>query len=394
MAETVAKRIRLSVVDFSTNEGLADRLLDWVVDRYDVRFVDRDAEYVLHSCYGYDVLKHPGVRIFLTGENVRPDFNLCDYAFGFDRLEFGDRYCRLPLYRLYRPVYERICRPRPPAGEALAAKSGFCAFVASNVEGDPARRRIVELLNAYRRVDMGGRWRNNVGGPVGNKYAFQSRYKFAIAFENTSTPGYTTEKIADAMASNAIPIYWGDPEAMRDFNPGAFVDCMALGSLDAAVERVRQIDRDDELCRKMLSEPWSATAASRSLFARNGTGRSWGIFSTPHGSRRTAGTVDAGAASTSGGWKRRSTDRTCRPCGISTGRSATCVTPGGSMRGVPLRWALRRTRSATTCRYPRRAVSPGLARTAESARDRPYPFSFGKASFPPSSLPRIFPPLH
>lgn len=255
-AEEVAKRIRLSVVDFSTNEGLADRLLDWVVDRYDVQFVSRDAEYVLHSCYGYDVLKHPGVRIFVTGENVRPDFNLSDYAFGFDRLDFGDRYCRLPLYRLYRPVYERLCRPRPPADDVLAAKTGFCAFVASNVEGDPARRRIVELLNAYRRVDMGGRWMNNVGGPVSNKYAFQSRYKFAIAFEHTSTPGYTTEKIADAMASDAIPIYWGDPEIARDFNPGAFVNCMAYDSLEAAVERVRRIDRDDDLCRRMLSEPW------------------------------------------------------------------------------------------------------------------------------------------
>jgi hypothetical protein len=256
VAEKVTKRIRVSVVDFSTNEGLADRLLDWVVDRYNVQFVDRNAEYVLHSCYGYDVLQHTGVRIFLTGENLRPDFNLSDYAFGFDWLDFGDRYCRLPLYRLYRPVYERICRPRPPAGDVLAAKSGFCAFVATNIDGDPARRRIVELLSAYRRVDMGGLWMNNVGGPVGNKYAFQSRYKFAIAFENTSTPGYTTEKIADAMASNAIPIYWGDPEVVRDFNPGAFVDCTAIGSFEAAVERVRQIDQDDELCRKMLSEPW------------------------------------------------------------------------------------------------------------------------------------------
>ena len=52
-----------------------------------------------------------------------------------------------------------------------------------------ARRRIVELLQAYKRVDLGGRWMNNVGGPVADKAAFQSRCKFAIAFENASSPG-------------------------------------------------------------------------------------------------------------------------------------------------------------------------------------------------------------
>jgi hypothetical protein len=124
------------------------------------------------------------------------------------------------------------------------------------MDGDPARRRIVELLEAYKRVDLGGRWRNNVGGPVPNKYAFQARYKFVIAFENASTPGYATEKIADAMASNAIPIYWGDPEIARDFNPAAFVNCLAYDSLEAAVARVRQIDGDDGLYRRMLGEPW------------------------------------------------------------------------------------------------------------------------------------------
>jgi hypothetical protein len=202
------------------------------------------------------VLKHTGVRLFVTGENVRPDFNLSDYAFGFDRLAFGDRYCRLPLYRLYAPVYARVCQPRQPAASVAAAKTGFCAFVASNMDGDPARRRIVELLDAYKRVDLGGHWRNNVGGPVRNKYAFQARYKFALAFENASTPGYATEKIADAMASDAIPIYWGDPEIASDFNPAAFVNCMAFDSLEAAVARVRQIDGDDNLYQQMLAEPW------------------------------------------------------------------------------------------------------------------------------------------
>jgi len=246
------KQLRISVVDFGLGYGLADRVLDWVVDQYDVAFVTRDADYILHSCHGYDVLQHPGVRIFVPGENVLTDFNLSDYALGFERLSFGDRYRRLPLYRLYKPAYERLLRAPPPV---VRAKTGFCAFVASSSAGDIARERIVALLDTHKRVAMGGGWLNNVGGPVSNKYAFQSRYKFAIAFENASTPGYTTEKITDAFASGAVPIYWGDPKVAQDFNPEAFVNCHDFPSLEAAAACVREIDHDDNRYRRMLAAP-------------------------------------------------------------------------------------------------------------------------------------------
>ncbi|MFR8313282.1 MAG: hypothetical protein ACLVBP_13570 [Ruminococcus sp.] len=38
------------------------------------------------------------VRVFFTGENIAPDFQMCDYAIGFERLLFGDRYIRFPFY--------------------------------------------------------------------------------------------------------------------------------------------------------------------------------------------------------------------------------------------------------------------------------------------------------
>ncbi|MGN8436292.1 glycosyltransferase family 10 domain-containing protein, partial [Helicobacter pylori] len=37
-------------------------------------------------------------RVFYTGENEVPNFNLFDYAIGFDELDFRDRYLRMPLY--------------------------------------------------------------------------------------------------------------------------------------------------------------------------------------------------------------------------------------------------------------------------------------------------------
>jgi hypothetical protein len=118
------------------------------------------------------------------------------------------------------------------------------------------RSQIFELLSKYKTVNSGGRWRNNVGGSIPDKIAFQSKHKFVIAFENCSHPGYLTEKFADAAASNAIPIYWGDPDITSTFNSKSFINCHDFQTFEDVVDRVREIDTDDKLYHEILSEPW------------------------------------------------------------------------------------------------------------------------------------------
>ena len=52
----------------------------------------------------------------------------------------------------------------------------------------PERESIYHAISEYKMVSSGGRWRNNVGGPVDDKIAFQSSCKFALAIENSSSP--------------------------------------------------------------------------------------------------------------------------------------------------------------------------------------------------------------
>jgi len=118
------------------------------------------------------------------------------------------------------------------------------------------RSQIFDLLSEYKKVNSGGRWRNNVGGRVPDKKAFQSKHKFVIAFENCTHCGYLTEKFADAAASNAIPIYWGDPDIATLFNPKAFINCHDFDSFDAVVSKVKEVDTNKALYHQMLAEPW------------------------------------------------------------------------------------------------------------------------------------------
>lgn len=246
----------IAIVDSS--KEIVESILQFALDKYNFNLVqDTSADYVFHSVGGYDVLNYPGVRIFVSGENVSPNFTISDYAMTFEKLQFSDRYIWLPLLKLYRESYAALCRPRSEAKEVSSEKTGFCSYVMSNTKNSADERsQIFNLLSKYKEVSSGGRWRNNVGGPVPDKNAFQSKYKFAIAFENYSHSGYLTEKFADAAASNTIPIYWGDPDIASIFNTKAFINCHDFPNFEEVVKRVQEIDSDDMLYQKMLSEPW------------------------------------------------------------------------------------------------------------------------------------------
>ena len=237
----------------------SDYLIKQILDRhFDVEVCD-DADYVFFSANGESHWSVPdrAVKIFHTGENMTPDFNACDYAIGFDWMDFGDRYIRFPLYLFYdRALLDRMLAKHelPPDWDLAAEKPDFCSFVVSNPL-NPYRNEAFRKLNGYRKVDSGGRYLNNTGGPVADKFVFESRHKFSLCFENGSHPGYTTEKLVEALAARTVPIYWGDPEVGKVFNTKAFIQVSDYASLDDALMWVREVDADDALYMSMLREP-------------------------------------------------------------------------------------------------------------------------------------------
>ena len=224
---------------------------------YDLTITDQDPEYLIYSVFGTDHLTYDCVRIFYTGECLTPNFNECDYAAGFDRIDFGDRYIRFPyyLYHGYEKEYLALKERPLMTKEELADKEGFCSFVVSNCFAQDKRAELFHTLSTYKQVASGGRYLNNIGGAVQDKIAFSSRYKFAIACENACYAGYTTEKIVDAFAAGAIPIYYGDPDAVKDFNPKAFIHCQDYESFEAVKERVKEIDQNDDLYLSIRNQP-------------------------------------------------------------------------------------------------------------------------------------------
>lgn len=247
-------RIKVNFVDFwprfVAEEWYFYRLLS---ERYEVE-ISSKPDFLFYSVFGTEFRKYDCVRIFYTGENVHPNFAQCDWAFSFDHLPENPRHYRLPVYAWYLSNSPRLTEPKDPA-KILAEKDRFCNFVYSN-ERAQVRQEFFHKLSKYKRVDSAGKVLNNLGYPVDDKTEFLSHYKFTIAFENESAPGYTTEKLVDPMHVHSLPIYWGNPLVDRDFNTKSFINCHDYPDFDAVIERIIEADRDDAVYAEYLAEPY------------------------------------------------------------------------------------------------------------------------------------------
>ncbi|MDR1632107.1 MAG: glycosyltransferase [Dysgonamonadaceae bacterium] len=248
------KQIKIFFEDFGNSLDPNDNFITNILrEQYEV-IIDKKPDYLFFSDFGYNHLKYQDcIKIFYSGENTVPDFNLCDYAIATHHLSFDDRYLHYPQYLVYNDglEYEKIGSEIFDREQVLNRK--FCNFVYSNGKGaDPIREQFFKKLSQYKKVDSGGRYLNNIGGPVLDKMAFIRNYKFTIAFENSSVSGYTTEKLVQPMAINSVPIYWGNPDVHLDFNKNSFVFVNNFDTLDAAVEEIIRLDNDDESYIKII----------------------------------------------------------------------------------------------------------------------------------------------
>ena len=269
------KAIRIAFADYKRPFVPDDNfVLDVLRRRYEVEICD-NPDFVIDMGLGHQYVYGDAVKILICGENSHPDFNFFDYAMGSDDMTFGDRYFRLPHFATY-PEFHSMKEVNGMSDVELLDR-GFCSFVVSRGtghHGDPMRELFFNELSKYKKVASGGKFMNNVGGPVHDKLAFCRRYKFHIAFENSSSPGYTTEKLMQAFAADTVPIYYGNPAVGDDFRLEGLVLVRDKADVKRAVEEVVFLDGNDkaylEKCRApRLVHPasWYYEGFERFLFS-------------------------------------------------------------------------------------------------------------------------------
>lgn len=206
--------------------------------------------------------KWPGVKtLFFTGENVAPA-SWSDFNIGFHRDIEDESYLRWPLFLFY--FYWKF----DGAGTLLKKdmkgwqeRPGFMSFVARNSSCE-TRNDFARLLMEEHKVDCPGETLNNMPpiGPDGiDKQRFLSKYRYNLCFENNGTSGsegYVTEKIAEAMRANCVPVYWGDHRVGEDFNEASFINLTGCEGPGEMREVFLGKATDVKEMSRIIKEPW------------------------------------------------------------------------------------------------------------------------------------------
>jgi len=261
--------LRLGFTDtFNTLDSFFTDTLSKV---FDVQRDDNDPQFLIFcdENFGQNNLSFNDknvVKIFFTGENRRAYNYHCHFAITFDH-DSNPRHYRLPLYVLDNIVNTKILGLPDihdvSRTETAKDKKGFCSFVVKN-GGCAERNNMFNMLSQYKKVDSGGPLFNNIGQILSReglngfhmaKYDFLKERKFNLCYENSSHPGYVTEKLFHALTYNTIPIYWGSPTVEMDFNTKAFISRHDFDSDEDMIRKIIELDQDDDKYNEMLSQP-------------------------------------------------------------------------------------------------------------------------------------------
>jgi hypothetical protein len=205
------------------------------------------------------------VKIFFTGENERPPEGRWDAYLTFDQHSYGGRNAYLPLWwitssdllvptispYLGKPItLDEMLSPRVPS---IKQRKKFCvAFIG---KAYPFRMHALTALSQIGKIDVfGGIARNTIMTKADSKFELSQKYKFVFCFENDLFPGYVTEKVPEAWATGAVPLYWGaDPFGY--LNQKAIINLANFANLEEYVAYVTLVNDNSELWESYAREP-------------------------------------------------------------------------------------------------------------------------------------------
>ena len=223
-----------------------------------------EADVVFTSVFGNQI-SNPENTILISAERPSPLLLRCTFSLSHDVDDWSGKNCYCPywLTRLAWPDFVPHSDSREPLisienltrRRSLSSKLNskeFCAIFARNPE--PLRLNLFGLLSGYRQVDGFGLLFNNYCKD--SKFKILRNYKFCLCPENSLSPGYITEKLFDAYASNVIPVYYGPTDVCRfNINPKAIINYSNFECSEDFLEFIKSVDSSESLYRSIYEEP-------------------------------------------------------------------------------------------------------------------------------------------
>ena len=205
--------------------------------------------------------------IIISGENksIIPDNCALFITTNDITCAHGNNVIYIP--QLYLSLHEH--RKSIDPNDYINLHTNFCAYMYSI--SCEHMIRVYNLLNGYKPVASLGKCR-----PDGSKEVQPSSmhvyndtetyndiaidmysnggFKFIIAMENSTAPGYSTEKLINPIIANCIPIYWGDAGIFKYINKKRVI---YIPDYDDAglIERIKYLDENSDAFNEVIAEP-------------------------------------------------------------------------------------------------------------------------------------------
>ena len=158
-----------------------------------------------------------------------------------------------------------VLDPGPRWMPSAGTDDALAVYVASNPRCPSGRDDYVAELMAHLPVASYGRclnnrtWASDLGRPT--KLATFARHPFTLAFENSVSDDYVTEKFFDALCAGSVPIVLGAPN-VAEFapSPESYLDVRDFRDPAALASRIDALRADEAAYASMLR--WKAEGAS------------------------------------------------------------------------------------------------------------------------------------
>ena len=201
------------------------------------------------------------VNIFYSAENHRPPPGSWDAYLTFDTYDFDGKNAYFPLWWLTctnllgdfnSPFLGRsltLSELSISRKTDLSSRENFCVAFAGKAW--PFRMHAINQLGKLGKVDVFGDLSRN---RIASKMEIASKYRFVLCFENDLYPGYVTEKLPEAWATGAIPLYWGDDRS-KYFNSEAFINLNDFDYYDDFLQSVKKVNENEQNWTSVAHKP-------------------------------------------------------------------------------------------------------------------------------------------
>ncbi|MDI6756139.1 MAG: glycosyltransferase family 10, partial [Thermodesulfobacteriota bacterium] len=129
---------------------------------------------------------------------------------------------------------------------AIPAKPKAVSWIVGNAKDLPGHLQRLSFLkflqkNISQDIDLYGR----AGKYIEDKWDGLAPYKYSLAIENTGSPDYWTEKLADCFLSWTIPIYHGCTN-LEEYFPGEAFIRIDIGKPEKAADIIKSVIQNDD----------------------------------------------------------------------------------------------------------------------------------------------------